>query len=239
MLDPPIVCAIQRGACVPVPGGGSVGVVQNVLPGVFHWPAMHPRIHLEVASYWLEDGGILIDPLVPPDVGLEWFEHRATRPTAILLSNRHHYRDSARFQEAFGCSVHCNRAGLHEFTHGERVTPFDPGDTLPGGLVAHKVGGLCPDETALHLPARRALVLADGAVRGGPHGQVDRLGFVPDALMDDPPGTKRHLLDAFARLLEELDFEHLLLAHGGPVIGDGRAQLQELVDCGGRTAFEL
>ena len=57
--------------------------------------------------------------------------------------------------------------------------------------------------------------------------------------MDDPPGTKRHLLDAFDRLLGELDFEHLLLAHGGPVIGDGRIQLEELVDCGGRTAFEL
>jgi hypothetical protein len=56
--------------------------------------------------------------------------------------------------------------------------------------------------------------------------------------MDDPPGTRRHLLDAFARLLGELDFEHLLLAHGGPVIADGRARLQELVDCGGRTAFD-
>jgi hypothetical protein len=57
--------------------------------------------------------------------------------------------------------------------------------------------------------------------------------------MDDPPATKRRLLAAFARLLAELDFEHVLLAHGGPVIGDGRALLEELVDRGGRTAFEL
>ena len=57
--------------------------------------------------------------------------------------------------------------------------------------------------------------------------------------MDDPPATKRGLLAACERLLEELDFEHLLLAHGGPVIGDGRELLQDLVDCGGRTAFEM
>ncbi len=213
--------------------------MREVLPGVFHWTAIHPRIHIEVSSYWLEDGGVLIDPLIPSDAGLEWFADRPTPPAAIVLSNRHHYRDSARFVERFASSVYCSRAGLHEFTHGESVTAFDPGDTLPGGVVACEVGGLCPDETALYIPARRAVAFADAVVRGGPQGQSGPLGFVPDMLMDDPPQTKRHLLDAFARLLRDLDFEHVLLAHGGPVAGDGRAQLQELVSCGGRTAFEM
>ncbi|MEW6582334.1 MAG: hypothetical protein AB1416_06200 [Actinomycetota bacterium] len=213
--------------------------MREVLPGVFHWSAVHPKIGMAVSSYWLEDGGVLIDPLVPPDAGIEWFGARATPPAAILLTNRHHYRDSARFHEAFGCPVHCTRAGLHEFTHGEPVIPFDPGDALPGGVVAHEVGGLCPDETALHIPACGAVAFADGVVRGGPQGTAGPLGFVPDAYMDDPPGTKHHLLHAFARLLAELDFTHLLLAHGGPVIGDGRTRLQELVDRGGRTVTDL
>lgn len=213
--------------------------MREVLAGVFHWTAVHPRIHVEVSSYWLEEGGVLIDPLVPPDVGLEWFAGRASPPAAVLLSNRHHYRDSGRFVERFGCGVFCNRAGLHEFAAGDRVEGFEPGDQLAGGVVACEVGGLCPDETALYLPSTGAIALADGVVRGGPHGQAGPLGFVPDVLMDDPAGTKRALLAAFARLLDELEFEHLLLAHGGPVVGDGRAQLQELVDSGGRTAFEL
>ena len=34
-------------------------------------------------------------------------------------------------------------------------------------------------------------------------------------------------------------FQALLLAHGGPVIGDGRRLMQDLVDRGGRTAFEM
>src|SRR5205807_2955515 len=50
--------------------------MQEILPGVFHWTARHPRIHIEVSSYWLEDGGVLIDPLVPPQEGLEWFANR-------------------------------------------------------------------------------------------------------------------------------------------------------------------
>jgi hypothetical protein len=213
--------------------------MQEVLPGVFHWTARHPRIHIEVSSYWLEDSGALIDPLVPPEQGLEWFAQRSATPAAILLSNRHHYRESDRFVDRYGCTVHCNSAGLHEFSDGRRVEGFEIGEQLPGGAVARELGAICPDDTALELPASRALVLADGVVRGGPHGQNGPLGFVPDSLMDDPPGTKRGLLAACARLLEQLDFEHLLLAHGAPVIGDGREQLQDLVDSGGRTAFEM
>lgn len=212
------------------------GCVREVLPGVFHWTTPHPKIHIPVSSYWLADAGVLIDPLVPREGGLAWFDEQPVTPTAILLSNRHHYRESAEFADTFGCTVHCNRAGLHEFIHGEAVEGFGPGDRLPGGVIAHAVGGICPDDTALYLPDKKAVAFADGVVRGGPDG---RLGFVPDALMDDPPTTKQALLAAFARLLEELEFEHVLLAHGDPLIGTGRAALEELVAAGGRTAFEL
>jgi hypothetical protein len=212
--------------------------MREILPGVFHWTAEHPKIHSQVSSYWLEDAGVLIDPLVPPELGLEWFATRTVPPTAIVLSNRHHYRDSARFEGAYGCAVHCNRAGLHEFTD-RAVQGFDIGAQLPGGVVAHEVGAICPDDTALHLPDARALLFADGIVRGGPPGGSGPLGFVPDSFMDDPPQTKRGLLGACERLLDELDFQHLLLAHGGPVIGGGHDLLCDLVDSGGRTAFEL
>jgi hypothetical protein len=181
---------------------------------------------------------VLFDPLVPHE-GLEWFGERAVPPTAVLLSNRHHYRQSDRFAERFGCPVLCNRLGLHEFSHGEAVQGFDVGDILQGGVMACELDAICPDDTALHLPEQRALVIADGVVRGGLSGQSGPLGFVPDSLMDDPPATKRALLAASAGLLERLEFDHLLLAHGGPAIGDGRDLLQDLVDSGGRTAFEM
>lgn len=213
--------------------------MKEALPGIYHWTAPHPRIGIEVSSYWLEASGVLIDPLVPVEEGLDWFAARSSAPTAILLSNRHHYRESDRFAERFGCAVHCNSAGLHEFSHGELVQGFEIGDLLPGGARACELDAICPDDTALHLPDLRALVIADGVVRGGPHGQPGPLGFVPDSLMDDPPSTKLGLLAACSRLLSDLEFDHLLLAHGGPVIGEGRELLQDLVDSGGRTAFEM
>lgn len=213
--------------------------MDEVLPGVFHWTAVHPNIHTQVSSWWLDEHGVLIDPLVPPQEGLEWFAARAHPPVAILLSNRHHYRQSDLFAKRFGCLVLCNRLGLREFADGRAVDGFDVGDTLPGGVIACQLDAICPDDTALHLPEHGAVAIADGVVRGGAYGAGGPLGFVPDVLMDDPPATKRGLLDACARLLAELDFEHLLLAHGGPVIGDGRELLQDLVDSGGRTAFEL
>jgi hypothetical protein len=213
--------------------------MQEVIPGVFHWTAMHPNIQVEVSSYWLEPQGVLFDPLLPPGEGTEWFAGRPADPVAVLLSNRHHYRHADRFADRFGCRVLVNRAGLHEFTDDAVVEGFAPGDQLPGGVVAHEMNAICPDDTALVLAGARAVVLADGVVRGGPHGQDGPLGFVPDSLMDDPPQTKRSLLVACERLLAEVEFDHLLLAHGGPVIGDARAALEDLVSCGGRTAFEL
>jgi hypothetical protein len=210
--------------------------VREVLPGVYHWTAVHPNIGLEVSSYWLDDAGVLIDPLAPPDVGIEWFADRPTPPSAIVLSNRHHYRHSGELAARYGCPVLCVSAGMHEFTHGEPVSEYEPGETLPGGLLAFEIDAICPDDMALYLAPARAIWFADGLVRGGAEGE---LGFVPDSLMDDPPGTKRGLLDSFERAVRELDFEHVLLAHGGPVIGDGREQLEALIRAGGRTASTL
>ena len=213
--------------------------MREVLPGVLHWTATHPRIRVEVSSYLLAGPGVLLDPLVPPQEGIGWFAEQDRTPSAVLLTNRHHYRDSGMFAERFGCKIYCNRAGLHEFSHGERVEGFDIGDELPGGVIAHEVGAICPDDTALHIPHVRALALADALVLGGPHGQEGLLGFVSDSLMDDPAATRRGILESCERLLAEVDFDHLLLAHGGPLIGDGRALMQDLIDCGGRTAFEM
>ncbi len=193
--------------------------MEEIASGIWHWVARHPRIKIEVSSYYLPAERVLIDPLVPSE-GLDWFaEHEP--PAYVLLTNRHHYRSSARFAERFGVTVHCVREGLHEFTGGERVEPFDFGDELPGEVVAHAVGAICPDETALHIPARHALALADGAVRweaGGP------LTFVPDFLMDEPEMTKEGLRASYRRLAK-LDFQHLLLAHGEPFVGTGREEL--------------
>jgi hypothetical protein len=194
--------------------------VREILPGLFHWTAVHPRIRIEVSSYYLRPARVLLDPLLPAE-GLAWF--RGAEPEHVILTNRHHYRHSGELSKAFGCTVWCNREGLHEFTRGEVVRGFRAGDALPGGVESHEVGVLCPDETALLLPVEGgALAVADGVVRDGD----GPLGFVPDELIgDDPEAVKRGLRAAYARLAE-LAFDALLLAHGRPIVRGGRRALR-------------
>lgn len=199
--------------------------MNEIGPGLWHWTARHPHIGSEVSSYYLLSERVLIDPLIPPE-GIEWF-HQNGAPEHVLLTNRHHDRDSWRLHEAFGCMVHCVRNGLYELDGRGPVEAFDFGDELPGGVVVHEVDAICPDETALEIPAVRAIALADGLVRWG--APDDPIGFVPDWLLgDDPDEVRRGLLQSFERLLA-LDFEHLLLAHGLPLVGDGKERLSEFV----------
>jgi hypothetical protein len=193
--------------------------VEEIAPGIWHWTTFHPGIKSDVSSYYLPKERALIDPMAPAG-GLDWLAENGP-PAHVLLTNRHHYRASDDFVERFGVTVHCVRQGLHEFGRGAPVQPFDFGDELPGAVVAHAVGAICPDETAFHVPARQALAVADGVVRweaGGP------LAFVPDRFMDEPERTKDGLRESYRRLAE-LDFRHLLLAHGEPLVGSGREAL--------------
>jgi hypothetical protein len=198
--------------------------VQEIAPGLWHWTARHDHIKKGVSSYYLSGERVLIDPIMPAE-GLEWFEPHGS-PEHILLTNRHHDRHSWLLREEFGCVVHCVRNGLHELEGRGPVEAFEFGDELPGGIVAYEVDAICPDETALFIPAHSALACADGVVRwSGPQGD---LAFVPDQLMDDPDRTKAGLREAYRRLLA-LDFDLLLLAHGDPVIGDAKRALRAFV----------
>ena len=116
--------------------------MQEVLPGVFHWTRAHPKIEIEVSSYALADEHVLIDPLIP-ETGLDAIP---IEPQHILLTNRHHYRDSGVLAEHFGCKVWCVEQGLHEFKQGEQVGAFQFGETLPCGIEIVEVGAICTDD---------------------------------------------------------------------------------------------
>jgi hypothetical protein len=195
-------------------------------PGLWYWRARHPRINVEVGSYYLAPERVLIDALLPPR-GLAWFEQLG-QPEHFLLTNRHHDRHAWKFREAFDVTVHCIRNGLHELEGRGPVEPFDFGDELPGRIAVHEVDAICPDETALHIPEHNAIACADGAIRAP---GAEELAFVPDFLMDDPEKTKRGLRAAYGRLLK-LDFDTLLLAHGEPIVSGGKNALRDFVESG-------
>jgi hypothetical protein len=200
--------------------------MEEVLPGVLHWTAPHPRIRFEVSSHWVPAARAVIDPLLPPDEGIDTFSERP--PDRAILSNRHHLRESEAFAEALGCTIHCPKPGLHEFEGGPDVVGYAFGEEVAPGIEALEVGAICPDEAALLIGGARAMLIADGIMRYG-----EELSFVPDRYLgDDPEGVKRGLRESYSRLLD-LDFDNLLFAHGNPLVGGGKKTLRRFCQAGG------
>ena len=190
--------------------------IHEILPGVLHWTARHPSARLESGSHYLVEEGILIDPIAPPE-GLEWFDGREIGE--IVLTNRHHTRSAFNLQDRLGVTIRAPQTGMYELP-ADRVQPYDFGDELSGGIRPHPILESWPDETALEIPRHRAIAIADGV------NNYDGLGFFADSLLgDDPQAEKQRLRHGFARLAAEVDFDHLLFAHGTPILGDGRQQL--------------
>lgn len=201
--------------------------MKEILPSVFHWTTFHEGIQAYVHSYYINatDPAVLIDPRVPAQ-GLEWFAAHGM-PQHIYLTNRHHYRHSDRFAACYDAQVWCHKDGLHEFTKGEKVTGFTHGKELPGGVLALKVGVLCPEETALYFPLNGGLLsIGDAIVRSR-----GKLGFVLDEYMgDDPEGVKRGLRKIFLKHVHEREFDHLLFAHGAPWIDGAKDGLRKFLE---------
>jgi hypothetical protein len=214
---------------------------REILPGLWHWTASHPKIRVHVSSYWVEPVGVLLDPLIPPEGGLAWLREHGP-PAHVILTNRHHWRHCSEIGAEFDCPIWCREEGLYELegVEGrERVRSFRAGELLPGAIESHEVGVLCPDETALRIERTgggACLAVADGVVRIGSEGAGDGpLVFVPDFLIADDAAeverVKHGLREAYRRLLD-LEWDTLLLAHGLPIVKGARDQLARFVEEG-------
>ena len=192
--------------------------IAELLPGLHHWTQIHPSTRARVHSHYHVPSGTLFDPLVP-DEGIEWFDDRAVR--RIALSTRHHLRHSERFAERFDCPILAHEAGLYEFSGGPAVRGFAFGERLAAGVGALEMDAISPDDTVLEIAAGEgALLFADAVINRG------ELGFVSDSLIgDDPERVKRQVRER-AAALSERRFDHLLFAHGAPLIGGGREALR-------------
>ncbi len=196
--------------------------MEEIVPGVFRWQAVHPNIQMEVGCHFVAGSGTAIDPLLPAE-GIEWFDGRGVE--RVVLSNRHHLRHAPALAERFGCPILCHEAGLHEFEDGPQVGGFAFGDRLADDVVALEMDAICPEDTVLRIEAGGgALLFADSLIHYG------EVGFVPDGLLgEDPEGVKRRVRERCAALLDE-DFEHLLFAHGEPLLGAGREALRSVAE---------
>ena len=180
---------------------------REILAGLWHWTASHPKIRIEVSCYWVEHARVLLDPLLPPGDGLAWLGRHGP-PEHVILSNRHHWRHCSEIVAAFDCPVWCNHTGLHEL---EGVDAFGPRSVAvmtvwlrevedliaiwlehqPGqahGWTAH-----VPDQhlERLGVSCRQAHLVVDGEARVSP-GQEQLQPLLAVHLL--PPEEAQHLV---------------------------------------------
>lgn len=200
-------------------GRGSEPSVRELFPGVFHWTAFHPRIGARVSSYYIAPAGAVLDPKLPEG----GWDALPDSPQEIILTSGHHGRDARALSEMFGIPVRASREAAEHLGDALEVETFKDGDEVAPGITSIHIGELSADEGALHIAVGSgAIAFADGV-----HRSDGSLAFFSDQLLgDDPERVKRGLARAFVGLLE-LDFDHLLFAHGEPLIGGGKAALRE------------
>jgi hypothetical protein len=187
--------------------------MRDVAPGLWLWRQPHPSWEEgadwepEVASFAVESRGvpILLDPLAPPPGARDvWERIDALAPRAIVVLKPDHVRDVDLFVRWYGADAYGPELYWRDDVPRTQLRRVDPGDELPGGLVAkHDGRGML--ETPMYLPEQRALVFADALTAPG---GVLRVWSTP--------WHEGRTLPALRGLLS-LDFEHVLVSHGEPV----------------------
>ena len=187
--------------------------VGDVAPGLWIWRLEHPEWapHVgwppTVTSTCVDSGGevAVFDPLAPPDDADEvWARLDACPPTLVVVLKPDHVRDVDLFVGRYGARAFGPRLFWRDDVPETILEPIDPGDELPGGLLA-LYDGRGRDETPLWVPEQRALVFSDALT--APEGELR---------IWSTPWHEERALPALRALLE-LPFEHVIVSHGEPV----------------------
>jgi hypothetical protein len=187
-------------------------MVRDVAPGLWTWQVDHPDWHPEadwppsVASTVVEAGGevLAIDPLAPPPGSEIWDRLDARPPTVVAILKPDHVRDVDLFVRRYDARPFGPWLFFRDDVPETELEPIEPGDELPGGVVALH-DGRGRNETPLWLPEQRAIVFADALT-------------APEATLRvwATPWHEERALPALRALLE-LPFEHVIVSHGDPV----------------------
>jgi glyoxylase-like metal-dependent hydrolase (beta-lactamase superfamily II) len=191
--------------------------MREVQPGIWHWESRHPDWTPEaggwgpeVSSYAINDGDrlLLFDPLGVPN---ELEELAADRETVIVLTCPFHRRDAVVLAERLGAPIHVPPPdeGDDDPVPGD---VFRAGDRLPVGVEAFP--GMEPNDLALWVESRRALVVGDTLIDRG-KGLEFPADWASGGAIAARGVTPAQILERLRPLLE-LPVDLVLPTHGEP-----------------------
>jgi hypothetical protein len=203
-------------------GSGSDGLAKirsvaaeviDIAPGLWIWrlehPDWRPGVDWEpiVTSTCVESSGAVavLDALAPPEDAEEvWGRLDARPPTLAVVLKPDHVRSVDVFARRYGARPFGPYLFWPDDVPQARLTGIDPGDVLPGGLVA-LYDGRGRAETPLWLPEQRTIVFADAL--------TERDG---ELKVWATPWHEERVLPALRTFLA-LPFERVIVSHGEPV----------------------
>ena len=189
--------------------------LREIVPGLRRWTSWHDHWEEDVGSVAIDtpDGLVLIDPLdPPPELG---------RPAHVLVTVYWHAREAAGLKARTWAPSRSLRPLANRGVEAENAV-----DGLPGGIRAFQTARAA--EAVYWLPDHGALVVGDVLLGAGakPRATDEPLRLCPERWL----GKAIHGdLRASLRPLRDLPVEHVLVSHGAPVLGSGKAALERVL----------
>jgi glyoxylase-like metal-dependent hydrolase (beta-lactamase superfamily II) len=196
-------------------------MMKEILTDVYSWSWFSEDKAIDFNGFFVRGvgGAVVVDPPRYRKVDLQHMEQLGA-PQAIVITNRHHARESRTLAAHFGIPIRIQEADA------PLVEPplggiFKEGDALGAGLKAIGVPhSKSPGETALHVPWANALIVGDALI-GKPAGS---LSLLPPSKFKDPRKAREGL-----RCLLDIPFESILVGDGTSILRRGKEALREFL----------
>lgn len=194
---------------------------EQIIDGLWQFQALHPEWTEEEGgedgwdpsvAWWAvatAGGLVLIDPLVDDWHVVDGLVADVGGCAGVVRTCHWHERSVAEAAHRYDVDVWATRDGGRQVSDRDEL--FDAWQVIDVERA---------DELALWLPRQRALIFGDAMIRT----QTGELRVCPESWTQPPGGAAR--LRAILAGLRDLPVEHVLVAHGPLVLGDGLAALR-------------
>ena len=193
-----------------------------LFPGIWQWSWFSEEKQLDFNGLYLTVGEhrILVDP---PPMTAEAVStiRRGGGIDYIVVTNRDHAREAARYQAEFKCQLQVPEADAPQM----ELTPtktFKDGELLPGGIwVIHVLDQKSPGESALFIQQGKGVLIVGDALIGAPAGSLRMLATEKYA---DPAKAKLGL-----RRLLKYTFDSILVGDGANLMTGAKLAVERVV----------
>jgi len=196
--------------------------MKALFPGIWQWSWFSEEKQLDFNGLYLTVGEhrILVDP---PSMTAEAVSmiRRGGGIDYIVISNRDHAREAARYQAEFKCQLQVPEADAPEM----ELTPtktFKDGELLPGGIwVIHLLDQKSPEESALFIQQGKGVLIVGDALIGAPAGSLRMLAAEKYADLAKARQGLRRLL--------KYTFDSILVGDGANLMTGAKPAVERLL----------